>query len=82
MIITIKIEELFPESKEDFSKGLIEQLSIDYATNAIHGWIKEKEVIIFRFKNYGWINDNRWNTYNLTYDTNQIKIEINDSRTN
>jgi len=39
---------------------------LDYATNAIHGWFENEDCIIFRFKDYGFINDNRHNSYNIS----------------
>ena len=73
MTIFITIEELEPEYQK---MGYIHDPHIDYATNAIHAWLGEKEVIIFRFKDYGWVNDNRYNSYNLTIEPNGILIHI------
>lgn len=81
MKIIINKEEL-KEFKPLFEEGKFTGLHIDYATNAIHSWKGEEEFIIFRFKNFGWINDNRYNTYDLTYNTEEIIIEIHDRRTN
>lgn len=82
MEIIIYVEDLIPEYKEQYKSGLITNLNLDYATNGLHGWLGEEDVIIFNFKNYGWIHCNIRNTYEIYSDSNQIKIEINDSRTN
>lgn len=76
MKIIIDKEEL-KEFKPLFEEGKLSSLHIDYATNGIHCWHGEKELIIFRFKNLGWINDNKYNTYNITFNKEQITIEIN-----
>ena len=51
-------------------------VSIDYATNAIHAWYNDKEYIIFRFKDYGFIQDNRRNNYFLSIGSAGILIKI------
>lgn len=50
--------------------------SIDYADNAIYAVFEGKLVIIFRFKRYGWVNDNRTNSYNITAGPAGITIQI------
>ena len=82
MEIVIHVDDLIPEYKEKYKSGLITSLHLDYATNGLHGWLREEDVIIFKFKNYGWIHCNKSNTYEIYTDSKQIKIEINDSRTN
>jgi hypothetical protein len=76
MIIHITVSEFEPEFRKPWIAKLIERPHIDYATNAIHGWFEGKDVIIFRFKGYGFINDNRENTYNLSSGSAGITIEI------
>lgn len=78
MTIIINIEELVPGFKAPFSEGILQSLHIDYATNAIHAFLDNKDYIIFHFKNFGWFNDNRRNEYELTYTTQQITIKIYD----
>lgn len=82
MEIVIHVDDLIPEYKEKYKAGLITNLNLDYATNGLHGWLGEEDVIIFKFKNYGWIHDNKYNTYEIYADSKQIKIEIHDRRTN
>jgi hypothetical protein len=76
MILFIAIEELEPEFQNPLKMGYIKSPHIDYATNAIHAWFEDKEVIIFRFKNYGWINNNRFNIYNISAGSAGIVIQI------
>jgi hypothetical protein len=77
MIITILPDELEPEFRESWKMGWITQPSIDYADNAIWALFEGKNVIIFRFKEYGWIHDNRFNSYNISAGSAGIMIKIN-----
>ena len=76
MILFIAIEELESEFQNPLKMGYITSPHIDYATNAIHAWFEDKEVIIFKFKDYGWINDNRFNIYNISAGSAGIIIQI------
>ncbi len=76
MIINILPEELESEFVDSWKMGFITHPSIDYATNAIHANFEGKDVIIFRFDKYGWINDNRFNTYLISAGTAGITIKI------
>jgi hypothetical protein len=82
MIIHISTEELEEEFRTLWKAGLITSPAIDYATNAIHGWFEGKDRIIFRFKDYGFINDNRFNTYNLSVGSAGITVQIIKTRDN
>jgi hypothetical protein len=66
MFIQILPDELIEEFRVPWKQQLIKNLHIDYATNAIHGWFENKEVIIFRFKDYGWVMDNRNSGYKIS----------------
>ena len=66
MFIQILPDELIEEFRVPWKQQLIKNLHIDYATNAIHGWFEDKEVIIFRFKDYGWVMDNRNSGYKIS----------------
>ena len=77
MIINILPDELEPEFIESWKMGWITQPSIDYADNAIWALFEGKQVIIFRFKEYGWINDNRFNSYSISAGSAGIMIKIN-----
>jgi hypothetical protein len=76
MLIVITPDELEQEFQNPLRMGYITSPHIDYATNAIHAWLGKKEVIIFRFKDYGWINDNRSNIYNISSGSAGITIQI------
>ena len=76
MLVTITPDELEEEFKESWRLGFISHPHIDYATNAIHATFEGKDVIIFRFHKYGWINDNRLNTYSISVGSAGILIKI------
>ena len=76
MIIEISTEEFEDGMKDLYDNGELKHFSIDYATNAIHGWNNNIDCIIFKFKGYGFINDNRYNTYELLNDDNGFKLLI------
>ena len=46
MLIHIPIDDLEERFREPWKVGLIKYPSIDYATNAIHGWFEGKDEII------------------------------------
>ena len=76
MIINISPEELEPEFRESWKMGFITQPSIDYADNAIWALFEGEQVVIFRFKKYGFINDNRYNKYFISVGNAGITIRI------
>ena len=77
MIINILPDELEPEFIESWKMGWITQPSIDYADNAMWALFEGKNVIIFRFKEYGFINDNRYNSSDISAGSAGIMIKIN-----
>ena len=80
MTILIPIEKLSEETRPYFNFGTVSGLCIDYATNAIHGYVGGVEHIVFRFKDYGVYLDNRRNSYELTGGSAGILIKIYDSK--
>ena len=76
MLIFISPDELEEEFRESWKMGHIIHPSIDYADNAIWAVFEGKLVIIFRFKDYGWIIDNRRNTYEVNAGMAGITISI------
>jgi len=76
MLIFISPDELEEEFRESWKMGYITQPSIDYADNSIWAVFEGKLVIIFRFKDYGWVNDNRRNTYEISAGMAGITISI------
>jgi hypothetical protein len=76
MLITITPDELEEEFKELWRMGFISHPHIDYATNAIHAVFEGKDVIIFKFHKYGWVSDNRQNTYDISAGSAGILIKM------
>jgi len=76
MLIFISPDELEEEFRDSWKMGYITQPSIDYADNSIWAVFEGKLVIIFRFKDYGWVNDNRRNTYEISAGMAGITISI------
>lgn len=76
MLIHISVEELEEDFRSHWRANLISHPHIDYATNAIHGWFENEDCIIFKFKDYGYIHDNRSNTYNVSSGAAGITIQI------
>ena len=76
MIINILPDELEPEFRESWKMGFITHPSIDYADNAIWAIFEGENVIIFRFKDYGFINDNRYNSYDISAGKAGVTIKI------
>jgi hypothetical protein len=79
MTIHITPDELEPEFINSWKMGWISNPTIDYADNAIYAVFEGNQVIIFRFKKYGWINDNRYNSYLISAGSAGIIISIEPS---
>ena len=76
MIINILPDELEPEFINSWKMGMITQPSIDYADNAIWAIFEGRQITIFRFKEYGFINDNRHNSYSISAGSAGVTIKI------
>jgi hypothetical protein len=76
MLIHISVEELEEKFKEPWRAERITNPHIDYATNAIHGWFENEDCIIFRFKNYGFINTNVGNSYKISSGSAGITLHL------
>jgi hypothetical protein len=76
MIIHIQSQELEQEFINPVRNGFVSHPAIDYQTNAIHAQYEGRDVILFKFVKYGWLSDNRFNTYNLSLGPAGITIEI------
>ena len=76
MIINILPDELEPEFINSWKMGMITQPSIDYADNAIWAIFEDRQVVIFRFKQYGFISNNRYNNYFISTGLAGITIRI------
>ena len=75
MVLHIHISEMKPEMRKRFLENEIKGLSIDYAFNAVMGFIDDEEVKVVDFSNYFRV-DNKSNTYNLYRTLTEIVIEI------
>jgi hypothetical protein len=76
MTILITPDELEEQFRNSWKLGHITLPSIDYGDNAIYAIFENKIVIVFRFKDYGWINDNRFNNYTISGGAAGIMINI------
>ena len=76
MTIVIPADELTEETKPYFKPGLVKDLSIDYATNCIHGYVGSQEHVVFRFKDCGIYLDNRYNSCQISGGSAGILIQI------
>ena len=76
MTILITPDELEEEFRNSWKMGHIQHPSIDYADYAIYATFEGKLCIIFRFKDFGWINDNRFNYYTVSSGAAGIMINI------
>jgi len=76
VLIVIKPEELEEEVRELWKQRSLSKPSIDYATNSLNCWLNEKEIVIFNFDKYGFINDNRRNFYEISVGSAGILIDI------
>jgi hypothetical protein len=75
MVLHIHISEIKPDLRKRFIENEIKGLSIDYAFNAVMGYVNSEEVKVVDFSNYFRV-DNRNNTYNLYRTLTEIIIEI------
>ena len=76
MTILITPDELEEQFRNGWKLGHITLPSIDYGDNAIYAIFENKIVVVFRFKDYGWINDNRFNNYTISGGAAGIMINI------
>lgn len=76
MIIVVPLEKIEEEFRPYFNFGTIKGLSVDYATNAIHGYVGDVEHIVFRFDRWGIRLDNRRNFHLVTGGSAGIMIEV------
>jgi hypothetical protein len=80
MTIIIPIEELENDYQKNWKLEKIKGVSIDYATNSINGFFEDTELILFKFKDYGFIHDNRFNTYQISIGPAGILIQVKKTR--
>ena len=77
MTIHIPIAELTSEIKTAYIEGRISHMSIDFAPNALLGRLDSKEVIVFDFSKFLWL-DNRYSSYTIYTGTTELVIELSD----
>lgn len=75
MIIHIPISDLDPPIRKLYLENKILGMGIDYAPNAITGWVDNKEVEVFNFGKVCKM-DNRWSGYELYKSPTEIIIDI------
>ena len=73
-ISAFELEEPFKSRPSDLRR--MYNLGIDYQTNSILGYLNDVEYEVFRFSGYGFVNDNRFNTYTVSAGEAGILIEI------
>ena len=77
MILFIQASELLGQFKNCPEKiPFMCNLGLDYATNTLDCVFENEYVSVFDFKNYGLINDNRWNSYEISKGSAGITIVI------
>jgi hypothetical protein len=81
MIILIPLDEFEDKFRRALKSNIMRNVSIDYATNALHGTFPDHDdVEIFKFDNYGFINQNKYNTYSLSYGEGGVTIYLTNTR--
>ncbi len=76
MTIIIPVTELEQDFQKNWKLEKIKGISIDYATNSINGFFEDNEIILFKFKDYGFIHDNRFSSYQISIGTAGILIQV------
>jgi len=76
MILIISPNELEEEFRDSWKAGKIIHPNIDFATNAIHATFEDKDVIIYRFSNYGYVVSNQKGTHTLSAGNAGIMIQF------
>lgn len=77
MIIHIKPEELEPEfANNPWKLAYIYNPGIDYATQTLDCMFENREHCLFKFQNFGFLNDNRFNCYEMSWGKAGIFIEV------
>ena len=74
MTINIPFEDLTKEAKEAHANKSLKHLSIDYADNAVFGWLGEKEILVYQFTEFKM--DNRSHGYEIYGMGVGLTIEI------
>jgi hypothetical protein len=76
MILIISPNELEEEFRDSWKAGKIIHPNIDFATNAIHATFEGKDVIIYKFSNYGYVVSNQKGTHTISAGDAGIMIQF------
>lgn len=76
MIIIISPNELEEEFKDSWKAGKIIHPNLDFATNAIHATFEGKDIILYRFKKYGYVLSNQIGTHTISAGDAGIMIQF------
>ena len=81
MIIHIPVSELEePFCSEPFLITRLYNVCIDYADQTVSGIFENRERIIYNFKDIGFIHENRFNSYELSFGMAGLTFTINKTR--
>ena len=76
MIILISSNELEEEFRDSWKGGKVTHPNIDFATNCIHATFENKDVILYRFKKYGYVVSNQSGTHTISAGDAGIMIHF------
>jgi hypothetical protein len=76
MILIISPNELEEEFRDSWKAGRVVHPNIDFATNAIHATFEGKDVIIYKFSNYGYVVSNQKGTHTISAGDAGIMIQF------
>jgi len=76
MFLHITVDELEEAFQRPWKLEMVQHVSIDFATNSIHGWFEDEDVILFKFKKYGFITDNRRSSYSISKGPAGLVVHI------
>ncbi len=76
MILIISPNELEEEFRDSWKASRVIHPNIDFATNAIHATFEGKDVIIYKFSNYGYVVSNQKGTHTISAGDAGIMIQF------
>ena len=81
MIVHIPVDELEePFRSCPINLTLLYNVCIDYADQTVNGILENQEMVLFRFKDVGFVNDNRYSTYEYSVGTAGLTFIISKTR--
>lgn len=75
MKIHIDVNDLEPKVRSLYTEGSIKSFCVDYQPNSIMGWVGRDEIEVFNFSKVCRL-DNRWTSYELILNQDEIVLEI------